>query len=312
MTNFIVIFTCLLAGIFCKKIKQFPHQTPQAFNAFIIYLSLPALVLTQMTKLLLTLDLNSNWWMPVSMSWISLGLSFLIFSTLGKKLGWKNTKIGALILTVGLGNTSFVGFPLLEALIGKEALSIGVLVDQPGSFLALSTIGIFIAAFYSGAKITASFIARRVLLFPPFIALVISVLWYFLIGRSSPQSLDGIFPALEKIASTLVPLALFSVGFQLQFDMAVFRRRWAPLAFGLMLKLVIFPLFFMLLYMKVLGSYDYVTHIIVLESAMATMITAAVVANEFHLDSELANLMVGLGIPISLFTVPLWHYLLGL
>lgn len=311
MTNFIVIFTCLLAGIFCKKIKQFPHHTPQAFNAFIIYLSLPALVFTQLTKLLVTLDLNSNWWLPVSMSWLSLGLSFLIFSNLGKKLGWKNTKIGAMILCVGLGNTSFVGFPLLEALIGKEALSIGVLVDQPGSFLALSTVGIFIAAFYSGAKITAGFIARRVLLFPPFIALVVSILWYLLMGRYSPNNLDPILPALEKIASTLVPLALFSVGFQLQFDLAVFKRRSVPLASGLALKLVVFPLFFLFFYKTLLGGNDLVTHVIILESAMATMITAAVVANEFHLDSELANLMVGVGIPISLFTVPLWHYFLG-
>jgi predicted permease len=41
---------------------------------------------------------------------------------------------------------------------------------------------------------------------------------------------------------------------------------------------------------------------------MATMITSAVVAAEFNLDTEIANLMVGIGIPISLITVPLWHY----
>lgn len=311
MTNFIVIFTCLLAGVLCKKLKQFPHHTPQALNAFIIYLSLPALVLTQLTELLLTIDLSTNWWLPVSMSWISLILSYLIFSTLGKKLGWKNTKIGAMILTVGLGNTSFVGFPLLEALIGKEALPIGILVDQPGSFLALSTLGIFIAALYSGAKITTSLMARRVLLFPPFIALMASVLWYFGVGKHAPDSLDLVLPALEKIAATLVPLALFSVGFQLQFDLSVFKRRWAPLALGLILKLVVFPMFFVLLYMKLLGENNLVNHVVVLESAMATMITSAVVANEFHLDSELANLMVGVGIPLSLITVPLWHHLLS-
>lgn len=54
-----------------------------------------------------------------------------------------------------------------------------------------------------------------------------------------------------------------------------------------------------------------VTQVIVLESATATMITAAVAANEFNLDSEISNLMVGLSIPLSLITVPLWKYFLG-
>lgn len=311
MTNFIVIFTCLIAGILCKKIRQFPSHTPQAFNAFIIYLSLPALVFSQLPSLLVRMDFHGNWWLPVSMAWISFILSYFIFTTIGKRLGWKDTKIGALILTVGLGNTSFVGIPLLEALIGKEAVPIGILVDQPGSFLVLSTLGIVVAALFSGAKITTGFIARRVFTFPPFVALLISVLWFLIWGKSNPQSLDFIIPTFDKIASTLVPLALFSVGFQLQFDMAIFKRRWIPLALGLSVKLILMPIIFSLLYIKILGGNDLVTHVVVLESAMATMITAAVVAGEFNLDSEISNLMVGVSIPISLISVPLWNYFLG-
>jgi len=40
------------------------------------------------------------------------------------------------------------------------------------------------------------------------------------------------------------------------------------------------------------------------------MITSAIVATEYHLDAELANLMVGISIPLSFVTVPLWNYLL--
>jgi predicted permease len=311
MTNFIVIFICMLAGIFCKKLRQFPSTTPQALNAFIIYLSLPALVFSQLPALLTRMDFHSNWWLPVSMAWISFILAFIIISLLGKRLGWKDKKIGALILTVGLGNTSFVGFPLLEALIGKEAIPIGILADQPGSFLVLSTLGVIVASVCSGAKITPAFITKRVFTFPPFISLILSILWFFIWGNSNPHSLDGALPAFEKIASTLVPLALFSVGFQLQFDMAIFKRRWIPLTVGLCLKLLIFPLFFAFFYIKILGGNGLATHVIVLESAMATMITAAVVVNEFNLDSEIANLMVGVGIPLSIITVPLWNYFLN-
>lgn len=311
MTNFIVIFSCLLAGFFCKRSRHFPSQTAQVFNAFIIYLSLPCLVISQLPKLLVTMDFSGNWWIPASMAWLCFIFSYLVIFAIGKRFKWKDAKIGAIILTVGLGNTSYVGIPLLEAIIGPEAVPIGILADQAGSFLVLSTLGILVAARYSGAKITLPFMAKRIFSFPPFIALVTSILWFVVWGIKYPESLNTILPAFEKVGMTLVPLALFAVGFQLHFDLNIFKKRWIPLAIGLSLKLIIFPAFFAFFYMKLLGGNDLVTHVIILESAMATMITSAVVASEFNLDSEIANLMVGLSIPISLVTVPLWNYILG-
>lgn len=229
MSNFIVIFICLIAGIFCKKIRHFPSQTAQALNAFIIYLSMPALVISLVPKLLVTMDWSSNWWLPVSMPWACFILSYFLISFIGKKRGWRDAKTGALILVVGLGNTSYVGYPLLEALIGPHAVSVGIFVDQPGSFLVLSSLGVIVAALYSGAKITAGFVVKRVFTFPPFICLLATIIWFFAWGINHPQSLDSIIPACSIIASTLVPLALFTVGFQLQLDMAILKKCWRPL-----------------------------------------------------------------------------------
>lgn len=50
------------------------------------------------------------------------------------------------MLTVPLGNTGFVGIPLVEALLGKEAVAYAILYDQFGTFIALNTLGSFIAA----------------------------------------------------------------------------------------------------------------------------------------------------------------------
>lgn len=148
--------------------------------------------------------------------------------------------MGALILTAGLANTSFLGIPILEALIGKEAVPVGILADQPGSFLVSATLGIIVAAFYSGAKITPGFIARRVFTFPPFVVLILTGIWFIVFGRSHPNGLDAIYPSMEKISSTLVPLALFSVGYQLHFDFSVLKKRWLPLTLGLSFRLLFF------------------------------------------------------------------------
>ena len=306
MNNFLVIFTCLIAGILCKKLKNFPANSAQVLNSFIIYLSLPALVLSQVPQIFKTFNFQGLWWVPVSMAWIMFFISFCFFYLIGKKLKWSHAKVGALILTAGLGNTSFVGLPLLEALIGPHAIPIGVLVDQPGSFLVLSTFGIVVASLFSGTEINSRIIAKRVFSFAPFIALIGSIIW----ARTGLIGSDLLTPTFSKIAATLVPLALFSVGFQLRFDSKVLKKRWLALCLGLSFRLILMPAFFAFFYLKILGMSDLVAHVTVVESAMATMITSAVVSTEFNLDTEIANLMVGIGIPLSLITVPLWNYFL--
>ena len=304
MSNFIVIFACMAAGILCKRVHNFPSTTARSLNAFVIFLSLPSLVLTQMPKVFSTMNFRGLWWQPVSTAWIIFILSFIFFYFIGKKLGWSQAKIGALILTAGLGNTSFVGFPLLEALIGPEAIPVGILVDQPGSFLVLSTLGITVASVLSGSKINFWIMMKRVCTFPPFIALVISIFW----ALSSLAGFEMLAPSLSKVAATLVPLALFAVGFQLKFDPMILRKRALALSLGLSFKLILIPSLFFLIYKNLLHLHDLTAHVIVLESAMASMITSAVVASEFNLDTELANLMVGIGIPLSLLSVPAWNY----
>lgn len=305
MNNFVVIFLCGMIGILLRQHKSFAHSST-SINSYIIFISLPSLVLAQFPKLVSTIQLSGNWWMPVIMAWLTFFLSLVCINFLAKKFHWSHATTGALILTAGLGNTSFVGFPILEALIGPQAIPIGILVDQPGSFLVLPTLGLMTAAFYSGQSLSLKIIAKKVFTFPPFIALIVSVVWAKT-GLIGYAALSGAF---EKISATLIPLALFSVGFNLKLDWKLIRKRLLPLSIGLCFKLILIPLFFSFFYLRFLHLEGLEAQVIVLESAMATMITSAIVATEYHLDSELANLMVGISIPLSFITVPLWNYFL--
>jgi len=49
----------------------------------------------------------------------------------------------------------------------------------------------------------------------------------------------------------------------------------------------------------------------VLQAAMAPMISAAILADEYQLDPPLANTLLGAGIVLSLLTVPLGNVLLS-
>jgi hypothetical protein len=95
---------------------------------------------------------------------------------------------------------------MIEALFGKNFMGYGIVADQPGSFLALSTIGIVSAVYFSSGKISATMLIKRVILFPPFIAILFAILLYPF------EYSDWMKSLLLRLSYALAPpLALLSV-----------------------------------------------------------------------------------------------------
>lgn len=298
--NLILIFICLTAGILLKTAKILPPKTHLGLNAFIIYISLPAVALYHIPKI----ELSSQLLLPISVAWLCFGISFLLFRLLGKKLGWSNKLIGCITLTAGLGNTSFIGFPIIEAAYGPEAVPIGLILDQMGSFLVLSTLGIATAGYYSKGKADIGSIARKVLLFPPFIAFVLAFLIQFT-GWDFPAEVQPVF---LKLGATITPLAMVSVGLQLSIDIK--SRHWPFLGMGLAYKLILFPLLLTLPLWIFVNEWTLIQKTSVLEAAMAPMITAAIVASAHGLKPKLSSMMLGIGIPVSFLSLWVWYLIL--
>ena len=291
-----MIFVWIAAGLALRR----SVASAAAFarlNRFIIWLPLPATILLAIHAL----RWDPSYWIPVSMAWFVFLAAAALFCAVGRIYGWPSRTVGALILTAGLGNTSFLGFPLLRALYGERAIPIAVLTDQPGSFLVLSTLGLAAASYFSPQR--TSF-GGRMLRFPPLWALIAAVLL-------RPFAWSWPVEAFLRLsARTLIPLALISVGGALNFDRTYLRRERGPLAWGLAYKLVAAPAALALLFAGALHAHGEAVRITLLEAAMGPMITGAIVAVEYGLDPELCSLMVGVGVPLCLITVPLWAKIL--
>jgi len=299
--NLILLFVCFLAGILLRRLNRLPKETPAVLNGFIIHISLPALTLLYFHDL----DLSPGVFAMAAMPWLHFGLAagFFFFLLAGKLFKLPRMTVGALILTGGLGNTSFVGLPMIDAYYGKEGLVHGIIVDQLGSFMVLSTLGILTAGIYSDGKLSAEAILRRVTSFPPFIALTAAI---FLMPFDYPEWFALL---LGRLGDTLAPLALFSVGYQLSLGHLSGNTR--NLALGLSFKLLIAPLLLSLLYLGFFGMQGLPVRITLFEAAMPPMITAGIIASEHHINPPLASLMVAVGIMASFFTLALWWFLLG-
>lgn len=265
-----------------------------------IFVALPALALYYIPKI----SISTNLLYPLAIAWVGFGLSFLFFYTLGKRLGWPNRLIGCLIITAGLGNTSFVGFPIIEALYGPEGLKTAIMVDQPGTFVVMATLGLITATIFAKGDANPKQIAAKILLFPPFIAFVLACVMNVL-KVDFHENLQHVF---QKLGGTVTPVALVSVGLQLKVDKE--SQHWKFLRLGLLFKLIITPAFFFLLYRFILGGKGLTVDVSILESAMAPMITGAILASNYGLKPKLSSMMVGIGIPLSFLTLAFWYYIL--
>lgn len=298
MNNLILLIFCFVAGMLLHRFRRMPENAHVALNSFIIHVSLPALTLLYIHDLKIDRDVV----LMAAMAWIYFALAAGFFWFVGRRLNWARSTTGAMMLMGGLGNTSFFGLPMIEAYYGHAQVVTGIVVDQLGSFLVLSTLGITVAGLYSSGRPTAAEIAKRIVLFPPFIALTAALL---LIPIDYP---DWLVAVLKRIGDTLAPLALLSVGFQLR--LGHIAGNGGKLAIGLGFKLLLAPLLIFLLYVPLLGAHGVAIQVTLFEAAMPPMIAAAIIATEHDLDPPLTTLMVAVGLLVSFVTLTGWWWAL--
>lgn len=287
----VLVLVMLALGKLYSHTTLLPANTPDVINRLVIWLFLPALVLKATAGLQMRADLI----VLVLTPWLLAGVTLLAVWSLARLAGWPRPVVGCLLLCVALGNTAFLGYPMVEAVLGHDALRYAVVFDQLGSFLLLSSFGLVVVAVCGGgSRPTLLTVVRKVVTFPAFGALVIGLLP---ISRPAPVE-----QLIQTLAGLLVPMAMFAVGFQLKL---VPSRGYAlPTLAGLALKLLVMPA---LAYgiARVAGADPQIVQVNTMQSAMPAMITAGALAIDARLAPELAAALVGYGILISLLWLPL-------
>jgi len=149
--NLLAVGLCLLIGLSLRHARGLdPDRTAATLNTFAIYVPLPALILRQLA----VLEAGPELLLPAVAPWVLLLASAALVLALARLWGWERGTLGALLLVVPLGNTSFLGLPLTEAWLGAEALPAAIIYDQVGSFSALAIYGSLIVARFGAQPAT--------------------------------------------------------------------------------------------------------------------------------------------------------------
>jgi hypothetical protein len=295
---FIGILFCI--GWLLQRNKNFPDSSVKVLNQFVIHVSLPALILAKIPFL----QLDSTIWQPVALAWLSILCGVLLVYFAAKLYSWSREITAAMLVVVPLGNTSFVGVPMIQALVGEEGVPIAILFDQLGSFLALIFYGSWVIAWYKkdpNSNGIGMDVFKKIALFPPF--------WSMLLAFSFTSVLQQSYlnEPLTLVGNTLVPVVVVALG--MQFKIKLPSGNLQPLLSGLMIKLAIMPAL-VFIAVKVLGWGGMPVHVSILESAMASMISAGAIVLAAGIAKDLVAALVSWGLLISFITVPVLNWLL--
>jgi predicted permease len=223
----------------------------------------------------------------ILLGYVELGIVGWVAYMLGSRaLGLPRPSTGALILTVILGNTGYLGIPLNGALLGHDALAPAIAWDTVVSQVTLYLAGFAVgAAFGTEAGDSPRERVRAFLTRNP-------VLWALLVGLLLPDDAvpDALYDAAKFTAAyALLPVGFFILGVNLMGEREEGTLRFPPpvtpaVGVALVLRMAVAP--------ALMAGLSAVTTPVpdayLVQAAMASGINALIVGHLYGLDLRLA------------------------
>jgi len=299
---FAYIFGFAILGAVLKGVGVLTVPRVQRLNWTALNVTLPALIIVSLHR---SPPFDARLlWIPLA-SWLTLLAGCLLGTILLLKvMKLPPCEAGSLFLPALLGNTTFVGYPAVSALLGDAGLLRAILYDQLANGIFFATAGVAIAQWASaGSRIAPSILVKRVLAFPP--------LWGLLVGFlvKGMALTDPLFTMLGGLGAVTVPFFLLGLGASL--SLAGWRQTLPGALAVSAAKLVILPMIGYAIH-RALHLPPIDLQVSTLQAAMPSALFSVSLAIVYKLDTPLVVNSVALCLLLSAVTLPIWAWLLGL
>ncbi|ABC35961.1 membrane transport family protein [Burkholderia thailandensis E254] len=294
MASLILVLACLVAGAALARSKRLPANFPASLNYFVIQISLPALVLQHLHKIAFGADML---WLLATPAIVFAATAVLALAA-GALLRLDKATVGCLTLVCGTSNTSIVGVPVVQALIGSAAVGHALVIDQ-ANFIVMCTAGLVAADLYAGSATSWRGVARQLAGYRPIQAMALALL---LRPVPFPPAVEDVLTAL---GATLTPIAMISVG--ASFSVRHARDAARNFLVGIGFKLLAVPAIVLACGLYVFSQRGVPLTVALVQATMPPMIIAGLIAIDKKLDPPLAGALMTLGVPASIAAAWLWR-----
>ncbi|MDE5412538.1 AEC family transporter [Alkalihalobacterium chitinilyticum] len=231
-------------------------------------------------------------------------LGALLFAwILSRLLRFESTFAKKMTILAALGNTGFIGIPLCATIFGPVGGLLAAIFDA-GLDIVLFSVVIYMLQ----SEKRFQFSQLKALINIPLLAIIIG-LTAVITGVEPPQFLRQLTSMLSALAA---PLAMLYIGMLLpplfqKRGFLFYKQIWFPLG----VRLLIIPIVTMLIIS--LLPLDYlVSNIVIILSAMPTIMLATVLFARYSNDEELAVITTVYSTLLSLLTIPLIAFIVSL
>lgn len=288
------IFLVIASGSFLKIFKIADERWVSALNSFSYYIAFPALIINSFISA--RGGLNTGLFFGNAI--IMLIVSAVLYAILRIMRIRKETANAYLVCGV-FGNFAYLGFPFITSVLPGTETDVSLVIAS--SLLVLFS-AVLIALEFSKTNKLHLDMLKNLLANPLLISVAIGF-FFFRFGVSFPAPLHK---AIIMLANSASPVALVSIGVFLVRKITL-RDAFFKTAPLIILKLAVIPFLFYLLRP---GNIDFT--IPILESAMPVAITPFVLAEKYPMDKDLVLQGIVLTTILSVLTLPVASYLLGL
>lgn len=232
---------------------------------------------------------------------ILMGIAYLLTTIasvfIAKFVTKDKSKQAILVLGMVLPNVGFMGYPLIESLIGSEYIFYAVMANISFEIFSWS---IMVTIVTKSVGISSDIsVIKRLSTMPPIIAIGIGLITYFL-----PFTVpDPFMSTIHLLGNAMTPVAMLIVGMSLSkadLKKVLFQKELYIVSF---VRLVVYPVTFLAIF-KSIGISGVLYSIPIILISMPSAGYTNIIAQKFGADATFASEIVTLCNLISLITIP--------
>lgn len=305
LKQMLVLFIMMLVGVYCRKKGIFNDEANKRISSLVVNVANPALILSSSINQEAVIE-GMEFVKTFILAWGMFGVLMVIAFFIPKILKADMKEYGTYRTMTIFSNIGFMGFPVIDALYGSEALLYATMFLIPFNVL-IYTYGISVMKIHTSEDTPATGFQLRKILNVGVISCVVALVIY-LTKLPMPEVVEN---AVDSISSLTAPLSMMVIGDSLtKINLKKLFCNGRMLVFSA-IKLLLIPIVGVSL-IKLLGLNPLLTGVCMIMLATPVGSMNAMLAQEYGGDYELASQGVTITTLLAVVTMPLVSMLMGI
>ncbi|NLW17413.1 MAG: AEC family transporter [Firmicutes bacterium] len=302
LNQILVLFLILIVGYVARRLRVFGEEMTKGLSSFLLKVALPALIVDSLQQSFTPELLRASGQVLV-IAFVVYLASGLLALLVGKLLKAPATDIGVYRFALMFSNVGFMGYPVVNAVFGSEAVFYAAIYNLPFNLIVF-TVGILIISL--GGQRETQKITPAMFFNPATVSVAIGFMFFlFSVKLPTPLAIT-----VEQLGSLTTPLSMILIGALLaNSNFKEMLGNWRIYVVS-SLRLLVIPLTIWLVLRNVTTD-PLLIGVPTIIGAMPVAANSAILAQEYGANSFLASQMVFVSTLLSVVTIPLIAYFLA-